>query len=395
MLISNTLIPCTTGIVSGKFTKDGRPIIFKHRDTSRLQNKVMFIEGERYNFLAVVNSNEMVGDTVWMGTNSAGFSIMNSASYNLNQGDTTSIEDLEGVIMRKALEVCKTIDDLEELLKTHPKPLGVSTNFGVIDSYGGAAYFETSNWDYVKFDVNDPKVAPFGYMIRTNYSNTGTRDDGYGYIRYMTTTELFYEAEAADKISEKFILTEVSRCLKNSLTEIDYFLDMPEDGSSSHFVPGIDLTMRSSSASTFVCKGVKKGEDPSLNTLWIVLGYQLCTPVIPLWVDAGKDIPEIMLGTEDGIAPLCNAALTLKEKVYPISRGNGKDYIDLGKVINKQNTGIYQKIRPMEDEIFSRLLPLAAEMYESGFDKEKVKEFYIWVNDFVKKSYKSSFDLEL
>ena len=53
-------------------------------------------------------------------------------------------------------------------------------NFGVIDAQGGAAYYETTNFSFTKIDANDPVVAPFGYLIRTNYSFTGTADDGYG-----------------------------------------------------------------------------------------------------------------------------------------------------------------------------------------------------------------------
>ena len=78
---------CTTAIVSGKFTKNGRPLIFKHRDTGTLQNRIMYFEDGKYNYMGVVNSNDVKGKEVWMGTNSAGFCIMNSASYNLNKFD--------------------------------------------------------------------------------------------------------------------------------------------------------------------------------------------------------------------------------------------------------------------------------------------------------------------
>lgn len=395
LFVSISILPCTTGVVSGKYTKDGRPLIFKHRDTSWLDNKVIYIEGEKYSFLGVINSSDAKGDTVWMGTNSAGFSIMNSASYNLNVDVVDPAEDDEGVVMRGALGVCATLQDFENYLDTLSKPIAVSANFGVIDSYGGAAYYETDNTGYIKFDVNDPKVAPFGYIIRTNYSNTGSRDDGYGYIRYMTTTELFYEAEAMDKISDKFILTEVSRCIKNSLTEVDYAIDYPESGDKPHFVPGIDLTMRSSSAATFCCKGVKDGEDPSLNAMWVILGYQLAAPAIPLWVEAGSDLPEIL--TAEGIekASLCSAALQLKENIYPIKRGNGRDYFDLGKILNEEGTGIYQTIRPIEDEILRKSELVFDKFYSDGFDKATVTQFYNWVNDYVKKSYKESFGIEL
>lgn len=40
--------------------------------------------------------------------------------------------------MRKALRVCKTVQDFEHFLDTLPRPMRVEANFGVIDAYGGA-----------------------------------------------------------------------------------------------------------------------------------------------------------------------------------------------------------------------------------------------------------------
>jgi hypothetical protein len=386
--------PCTTAIISGRYTKDGRPLIFKHRDTGNYNNKVMFINGEIYNYLAVVNSTDIKGDTVWMGTNSAGFSIMNNASYNISDDDDLYPSDNEGLIMKRALEICATLEDFEQLLDTLHKPLYVGANFGVIDSHGGAAYYETENWGYTKFDANDPKVAPFGYIIRTNYSFAGARDEGHGYIRYMTTSKLFYEAEAMHNINERFILEDVDRCLINSLMDVDYSKNIPED-EKSKFVPGADLTMRYYSASTFLCKGVKEGENPNLNTMWVRLGYQLSAPAIPLWISSANDFPEILKGNESGYAPLCSAALKLKDKIYPVKRGHGIDYINLSAVMNKKGTGIYQKVKPIDDSIYSKANEVIRGFYKDGFDNDAALDFYKWVDEFVKKEYQNKFNLNL
>ena len=42
---------CTSVIVSGKATADGRPLMLKHRDTDDQQNSVRLFHGERYDFL--------------------------------------------------------------------------------------------------------------------------------------------------------------------------------------------------------------------------------------------------------------------------------------------------------------------------------------------------------
>ena len=74
---------CTSAVISGKITPDGRPLLWKNRDTDFPQNSVKYFSGERYPFIAIVNSVEDNPTDVWIGTNSAGFSVMNTQSYNL------------------------------------------------------------------------------------------------------------------------------------------------------------------------------------------------------------------------------------------------------------------------------------------------------------------------
>lgn len=52
------LSACTSAVISGKVTPDGRPLLWKNRDTDFLQNSVRYFSGGRHSFIAVVN-------TVW------------------------------------------------------------------------------------------------------------------------------------------------------------------------------------------------------------------------------------------------------------------------------------------------------------------------------------------
>ena len=173
---------CTSAIVSGKLTANGRPLMWKNRDTNDLNNRVERIMAHDglMEFVALFDARDLQDTAAWMGFNEAGFAIMNTASYNLNGNDGVKNMDREGELMRYALERCKTVDDFEGLLKTLPKPLGVEANFGVIDAAGNGAYFETGNFKYVKFDLAD---APEGILTRTNYSYSGEKDKGMGYVR--------------------------------------------------------------------------------------------------------------------------------------------------------------------------------------------------------------------
>ena len=351
LLFSTSLFCCTTAIITGKNTVDGRPILVKHRDSSFEQNKLMYFSDGKFNYIGLVNSKDVYGDEVWGGSNSAGFAIMNSASYNLKvDSDTTTLVDKEGVIMKLALQQCETLEDFEKLLDELPKPLGVEANFGVIDAKGGCAYYECDNFTYTKIDANNPNIAPFGYIIRTNYSFNGNQDDGYGYIRYLTAEKLFYNAIASNNLDYQFVLQEMSRCLDHSLTDVH----LPNEITSRNetkFVPLQDYIVRNSSVSTILVHGVKPDENPDLTTIWTILGFPLTSVATPSWVGAGENLPNCIVADKSGNASLCANSVLLKNKCFPIKRGSGKKYLNLSVVMNKEGEGFYQKIKPFEDEI--------------------------------------------
>ena len=83
LAVPEPLTACTTAIISGRFTPDGRPLLWKNRDTDDLDNKLMYFTDGRYDYIGLVNSKDTIGEEVWTGMNTSGFAIMNSASYNL------------------------------------------------------------------------------------------------------------------------------------------------------------------------------------------------------------------------------------------------------------------------------------------------------------------------
>ncbi len=392
-----TIHPCTTAIISGKYTKNGRPLLLKHRDSGFEKNKLMFFEDGKYNYIGLVNSEDSEGIEVWGGVNSEGFAIINSASYNLKpDSDTTTLIDREGIVMKLALQQCATVNDFENLLQTMDKPLGVEANFGVIDAKGGAAYFETNNFTYNKIDVNDKKIAPFGYVIRTNYSFVTDRTDGYGYIRYNTANELFYEASLENNLSVEFILQDVSRSLKHSLLNIDLKKNIEFSENEEKLISFQDFIPRSNSCATILIEGVKKYENPELSTLWTILGFQLTSVAIPVWVKSGEELPKILIANNTGNAPLCEKALELKEEIFPIKLGNGKRYINISKVINEEKTGFIQKLKPLENKILSETSKkLSVWQKENHLPKEEVQNLYGWIEKEVTSFYKLEFNKEL
>lgn len=168
LLAVGQTLACTSFIVSGRVTKSGRPMIFKNRDTGNLDNCMVAMQGERYRFMGVAAAKDTVNAEIWSGHNEAGFAIMNTAAYNLN-GDTEFEVETEGMLMRQALALCATLNDFEALLDT-TSLRNNNANFGVIDAQGGCAYYEVGLHRWTKYDADDPNVAPYGFLIRTNHA---------------------------------------------------------------------------------------------------------------------------------------------------------------------------------------------------------------------------------
>ena len=362
---------CTSAIFTGKATPDGRPLLWKHRDTGELNNRIEFFpsgNGRKYSFLGLVNSPVQDGE-VWTGTNEVGFSIMNTASYNL-QSEAADIEDMEGAVMYQALGSCKTLKDFEKMLDKMKKPRGVEANFGVIDAEGGAAYYEVNNTEWTKVDVNDPKIAPEGFLIYTNHSYTGKKDEGMGYVRYNTANEIVHTAWIrGERFTPQWIFNHLSRSYYNSLLGID--LDKnPELAPEGWFVDQDFIPRRSTSAS-IVVKGVKPGENPDLTVMWTILGYPPCGIAEPLFVANGANQPaDLLKGSGKGDnCKRCDEALARRAHVFPLHRGNGRNYFNVKKAQQYR-----KQLAPQERKVFHKTNEALQKMYEQGrFDGSLLK----------------------
>ncbi len=389
IMMSAPLHPCTTVIVSGKHTRDGRPLMLKHRDSDSLNNRLMSFEDGRYRYIGLVNSGDREGTEVWCGYNSAGFAIMNSADYNLNLADTSSVRDREGYVMKQALQTCATLADFEVLLRALPKPMGVEANFGVLDAQGGAAYYETGNNGFTKFDANDPSTAPFGYLIRTNYAFTGDRSEDYGLIRSRTADALLYAGMTTRELDVSYLLQKVSRSLMHSLTGTDLTRLAPSERDGMVFVPFRDFIPRFISSASVLIQGVKPGEAAEEGTVWTILGFPPCSVAIPAWLAGGSQLPALLVADSTGNAPLCTMALRLKERCFPITRESGRDYLQLGALLTKENTGIMQRLRPLEDSVRTEAGRRLASWRLKGFARNQIQDFYRWADALVRRYFET------
>jgi hypothetical protein len=378
---------CTSAIFTGKVTADGRPLLWKHRDTDDAHNRIAFFRGERYDFIALLNSSDEVG-AAWTGTNSAGFSIMNTASYNLKD-DADTLKDREGELMYRALSTCRDLADFERMLDTYPRPMGVEANFGVIDAGGGAAYYEVNNTRWEKVDANDPKVAPEGYLVYTNFSYTGRLDEGMGYIRYRTAAEIIGRQAPRRDITPRWIFNHLSRSFYHSLMGIDLISDehcRPEKATG--WVVDQDFIPRRSTMAAVVIQGVLPDENPEMTIMWTVLGYPPAGVAVPLWVKAAGGQPALMMKKDDSNhAVLCDYALALKKEAFPLKRGNGGRYLYFNAVYNKSGSGFMQRLAPLEKTVFDLYKDAIARWRTNGLDVKELSALNVEMERLVKQGY--------
>lgn len=387
---------CTTAVISGKYTPDGRPLLWKHRDTGFLNNKIVHFNDGKYSYTGLVNSKDIENKSIWIGFNSEGFAIMNSASYNLNN-DTIIQSGLEGRLMKKALQTCASIDEFEQLLKSLEQPIRLEANFGVIDAYGGAAYFELGNFKYEKIDANDPKIAPYGYVLRTNYSTTGKMGIGGGYIRFETADDIIKMAVKENKLTPKTIIQNASHSLYHSLTKVDLndYSGIAED--TETFVCFEDFIPRKNSSSSVVIQGVRQGEDPLFSTMWTVLGWPLSTVCVPVWIHPKASLPSIFQYYENiKDSPMCHMGMELKKECFPYEWGtSSKKYMNVNALLNANNSGMLQILEPFENDIFEKAEALLESWRTTKINPSEMEDFYNWIDREVPAFYRKNFDIQI
>lgn len=323
---------CTSMIISSRASATGRPVMYKHRDAGELNNRIERFKGPKYEFIGLVNAPSKGGE-VWTGTNSVGFSIMNTASYNIKDDNVPDSKmDQEGVVMYKALGQCATLADFEHLLDVLPRPMGVEANFGVIDAQGGAAYYEVNNHKWIKYDVN---AEPSGYRVVTNFSFAGRPKDAEGVERYETATAIMKELTAGGapySIGHKEIVNSFSRSYRHERLGIDLINDLPANGIfvDQDFIP------RRSTAASIIVEGVAPGENPLHTVMWTLIGHPACGVMMPLMVGQKDVIPSYLKkGEKSNHCEACDMAMSLKKKyIFDNSVSNGTHYFHADVILN-------------------------------------------------------------
>lgn len=368
---------CTSFIISGKATPSGRPMMFKHRDTDCLDNRIAYFQGDKYAFIGLMNAPTLDGE-VWSGVNEAGFCIMNTASYNLREDSLQCQMDREGELMYHALANCATIADFEAWLESYPQPWGVEANFGIIDAQGGAAYFEMNNSRYIKYDVNSEQS---GYRVVTNFSFAGRYEDYEGYERYLTASAIMQEAFSREKeMTAIDALDLFSRKYRHEVLGVNYYQE-----NAPQYIVDQDFIPRRITSAVVVFEGVKAGCNPLHTVMWTALGYPACAVAVPLLVH-GAHLPYYMLARETAAAQandlhseMCDASLRIKDQwAFPMHISNGKRYVALQTILvgTENKPALMTCTNDVETKMQSDFLPLYQQWTTDKISDEEFWQSY-------------------
>ena len=384
---------CTSFIISGKATPTGRPMMFKHRDTGELNNRIDYFEGEKYAFMGLVNTPSLGGE-VWAGMNEAGLCIMNTASYNLREDSLDCKMDREGELMYQALSHCATLGDFEQWLTTYPQPWGVEANFGLIDAQGGAAYYEMNNHSWIKYDVNAEEN---GYRVVTNFSFAGRYEDYEGWERYQTATAIMNEAfSPSHQMSATEALNLFSRQYRHEVLDIDFdSINAPEYTVDQDFIP------RRITSAVVVFEGVTTPKEARKTIMWTALGYPVCAVAVPLVMMDKTHIPHYMLARDEhaqegsGLhSEMCDLSLQIKDQwAFPLHISNGKRYVNTQHILRGTDTApsLLVCTQQVEKTIEESFAPLYQQWKNGQINDKQFLQTYDEIAEKWLQTYRSSF----
>lgn len=349
---------CTSAIVSAEASPYGRPMLWKHRDTSTTDNKVEYVAPTEgcFGYVALFNANDHLLQEAWTGMNEVGFAVMNTASYNIKDDNVSQKKmDKEGFVMTLALKNCRTVNDFAKLLETLPRPMGVEANFAAIDASGDGAFFETNNHSFVRYNLQD---APGGVIVRTNYSHSGRKNEGYGFVREANAEYLLKPYIEQKQVTPELFTETLSRSFYHDMLKRDF-----TDG-EDRWVIDQDFIPRYKSTATIVIEGcvprediesIKPGELRDEYIMWTGIGYPPCAEIQPVWC-APDGVEESLRGIgENGHSPQCDLVKARRSEVFPMRKGNGDKYIDMHKLINREGTGYLQILPPQNLETYRKV----------------------------------------
>ncbi len=297
VLLPAASFACTTAVVGAGASATGRPMLWKQRDAPDPYNIIAHVTGGKFSYTGLFPTSDTLRTKCYAGINEAGFAIINNLSYNMRP-DSLGFDTCAGRTMANALASCRSVEDFAGLLDSLPRPMNLSTNFGVADSKGGAAYFEVGDSTVVRYDVPSD-----GILFRTNYSLAGDPARGRGHERFKT---MDYLTEPPGKFDAQFFLKAGRSFLKDGR---DALASAPSAGLLEH-----DFIPRTTTVSSIVIECPSKEGEKGL--LWCATGYTPCCYAIAAF--EGEPLPDALGGPSNMLSRTLFDRVHEGENVKPV-----------------------------------------------------------------------------
>ena len=266
----------------------------------------------------------------------------------------------------------------------------------MIDANGGAAYYEVNTRTWKKFDANDSKLAPEGYLIWTNYSRSGRPDQGMGYVRWGNATDIVDKAyKEGVKFTPEWIMENLSRSFYHSVLKADLRNSDIAEKTNGWFIDQ-DFIPRKSTSAISIFQGVEKGEKAKHTIFWCGMGYGPLAVLVPVFMTHPKLIPSTLAkGSSINKSKkkgnnncfVCDHVLALKKELFPITRGNGNKYFNFYKLYNPEGTGYSQQLKKAEQTILEKSEEAIQTLRNGDFDEKKHKQFNSEIDEILTSAY--------
>ncbi len=344
---------CTIGVACGSVTADGRPLLWKTRDSGTRNNELYLHKTFDHRFLCVINVDEE-NPRSWMGLNEHGFAILNAYIREASGAAKPDTITSNGVFMRQALGTCRSVTEFEAFLDTTSSYRQIKGIFGVIDTTGAAMMYEVIDkkvWPY------NPADTPEGYLIRATFTChdtvPGGPGPGVGYERFLRSHDLIAGFVAAESLDPHTLMRWHMRDFSDATSKAVPvpFPDKWELDKPFGFINTMWSICRQISVSATVIQGVDPAAEPRepayLSTMWTMLGSPASAIAVPYW--AVGEPPAVASGP--GGAPLCWKALRLRD--YLFWYDGDPYYIDSYRMRDELGDGLWATTFAVEDSIFS------------------------------------------
>lgn len=308
LAVNSTALSCDVAVVSGKYTTDGKPVLWKNFDcSSDWEQQVKFFPAKNPNagdyfllyhhddYMRLINGSPIMPQS---GANEAGLAASVAAVYE----DLSPLHEsgnLNTDLVQCAVEQCATLEDFENLLKTWPvthRNRAISANYVVVDAQGGAAMYECYTGQftygqlyiqYRKYDANTGQItddkgrillnAPAnhpGFINRTNLNQFVWYNSGVD--RYLRAQVLLTDLAKNKNLNAQTLMQVVSK---------DVVGKQANNNSDNNYSTTYCIS-RNQTRSGTVFQGVKAGDDPAKSVFWTALGEPSLAVYVPHMIGA-------------------------------------------------------------------------------------------------------------